>query len=339
MRHRQSPGRRRRTVEPAAGAGADSGPAPLPRPRDRPAGHPQQRPGRTPEGPAGRRRRHPAHPPGTDRRDRVRADRRRPGAAARAQRAAGLGPALRTGTVPGRRGPARLGTAGRRGPAGRTARRADLRAPGRTGVLLPRLRRRQAHRPPRAGTGRRRGGHHVRRHLLQPPDRPDDRDRRRPARHRRRRARDRPPRPGAARRSRRQAGTVTCLPTTRQLGETLMSETRSKTTRAAAPGGVAAGGPRPGLALLVLAAAQLMVVLDATIVNVALPHIQRALGFSGSNLEWVVNAYALAFGGLLLLGGRTGDLLGRRTMFIAGLLLFSAASLAGGFADSEAFLL
>jgi EmrB/QacA subfamily drug resistance transporter len=80
-------------------------------------------------------------------------------------------------------------------------------------------------------------------------------------------------------------------------------------------------------------------VLDATIVNVALPHIQRALGFSGSNLEWVVNAYALAFGGLLLLGGRAGDLLGRRKMFIAGLLLFSAASLAGGFASSPALLL
>src|SRR5229473_2824597 len=117
-----------------------------------------------------------------------------------------------------------------------------------------------------------------------------------------------------------------------------MSETRSETARAAAPGGVTAGGSRHGLALPVLAAAQLMVVLDATIVNVALPHIQRALGFSGSGLEWVVNAYALAFGGLLL-GGRAGDLLGRRKMFIAGLLLFSAASLAGGFADSEAFLL
>ena len=74
-----------------------------------------------------------------------------------------------------------------------------------------------------------------------------------------------------------------------------MSEIRSETARAAAPGGVAAGGPRPGPALLVLASAQLMVVLDATIVNVALPHIQRALGFSGTNLEWVVNAYALAF--------------------------------------------
>src|SRR5216683_3702767 len=121
-----------------------------------------------------------------------------------------------------------------------------------------------------------------------------------------------------------------------------MSETRSMTTRIARPAGgtMASGGPRRlGLALLVLAAAQLMVVLDATIVNVALPHIQRALGFSGSGLEWVVNAYALAFGGLLLLAGRAGDLLGRRKVFIAGLLVFSAASLAGGFATSQAWLL
>ena len=98
-------------------------------------------------------------------------------------------------------------------------------------------------------------------------------------------------------------------------------------------------GRRLGLALLVIATAQLMVVLDATIVNVALPHIQAALGFSGSGLEWVVNAYALAFGGLLLLGGRAGDLLGRRRMFVVGLLVFSAASLAGGLATSQAWLL
>ena len=82
-----------------------------------------------------------------------------------------------------------------------------------------------------------------------------------------------------------------------------------------------------------------MVVLDATIVNVALPHIQRALGFSGTNLEWVINAYALAFGGLLPLGGRAGDLLGRRKVFITGIIVFSAASLAGGFATSQAWLL
>ena len=87
------------------------------------------------------------------------------------------------------------------------------------------------------------------------------------------------------------------------------------------------------MALFVIATAQLMIVLDATIVYVALPHIQAALGFSGSGLEWVANAYALTFGGLLLLGGRAGDLLGRRRMFIIGLLLFSAASLAGGLGD------
>jgi MFS family permease len=94
-----------------------------------------------------------------------------------------------------------------------------------------------------------------------------------------------------------------------------------------------------GLALVVIAAAQLMVVLDATIVNVALPHIQDALGFSGSGLEWVVNAYALTFGGFLLLGGRAGDILGRRRVFIAGIVLFALASLAGGFATSQAWLL
>ncbi len=96
---------------------------------------------------------------------------------------------------------------------------------------------------------------------------------------------------------------------------------------------------RLGLALIVIATAQLMVVLDTTIVNVALPHIQGALGFSGTGLEWVVTAYAVTFGGLLLLGGRAGDLLGRRRVLIAGLLLFSAASLAGGFATSQAWLL
>lgn len=100
------------------------------------------------------------------------------------------------------------------------------------------------------------------------------------------------------------------------------------------------GTPRHlGLALFVIATAQLMVVLDSAIVNVALPHIQRALGFSGNGLEWVVTAYAVTFGGLLLLGGRSGDLLGRRRIFIAGLLLFSGASLLGGFATSEAWLL
>jgi len=94
-----------------------------------------------------------------------------------------------------------------------------------------------------------------------------------------------------------------------------------------------------GLALVVIATAQLMIVLDATIVNVALPHIQRALGFSGSGLEWMVTAYSLAFGSLLLLGGRLGDIFGRRRVFIAGVAIFSVASLAGGFANSEWWLL
>jgi hypothetical protein len=77
-------------------------------------------------------------------------------------------------------------------------------------------------------------------------------------------------------------------------------------------------------ALIVIAFAQLMVVLDTTIVNVALPSIQRAQRFAPTDLEWVVNAYALAFGGLLLLGGRAGDLFGRRRVFVAGVLLFAA---------------
>ena len=115
---------------------------------------------------------------------------------------------------------------------------------------------------------------------------------------------------------------------------------QSVTGRAASPGATAGGGNRRlGLALLVIATAQLMVVLDATIVNVALPHVQRALGFSGTGLEWVVNAYAVTFGGLLLLGGRAGDILGRRRVFVFGLLLFSGASLLGGFATSQWWLL
>ena len=113
------------------------------------------------------------------------------------------------------------------------------------------------------------------------------------------------------------------------------------TAAASSAAGTSTGSPprRLGLALAVIATAQLMVVLDATIVNVALPHIQTALGFSGTNLEWVVNAYALAFGGLLLLGGRSGDLLGRRRVFIFGILLFSVASLLGGLATSQEWLL
>jgi EmrB/QacA subfamily drug resistance transporter len=100
------------------------------------------------------------------------------------------------------------------------------------------------------------------------------------------------------------------------------------------------GRPRSlGLALIVIAFAQLMVVLDSTIVNVALPSIQRALSFKPTDLEWVVNAYSLAFGGLLLLGGRAGDLFGRRRMFVGGVLLFAAGSLAGGLATTSWWLI
>jgi EmrB/QacA subfamily drug resistance transporter len=94
-----------------------------------------------------------------------------------------------------------------------------------------------------------------------------------------------------------------------------------------------------GLALAVIAVAQLMVVLDATIVNIALPSIQRALQFSATGLEWVINAYALTFGGLLLLGGRAGDLFGRRRMFVVGIVVFTLGSLAGGFATSATWLI
>jgi EmrB/QacA subfamily drug resistance transporter len=104
-------------------------------------------------------------------------------------------------------------------------------------------------------------------------------------------------------------------------------------------GGEPRSAVHPNVALAVIAAAQLMVVLDATIVNIALPHIHRALHFSATGLSWVLNAYTLVFGGLLLLGGRTGDLFGRRRMFMIGVSLFAGASLAGGFAQDKGWLL
>ncbi|MGW1809430.1 MFS transporter [Streptomyces sp. NPDC002078] len=97
--------------------------------------------------------------------------------------------------------------------------------------------------------------------------------------------------------------------------------------------GVARREGHPGIALTVIAACQLMVVLDATIVNIALPHIQDALKFSTTDLTWVVSAYTLTFGGLLLLGARAGDILGRRRVFMTGILLFTFASLLGGLAQ------
>ena len=97
--------------------------------------------------------------------------------------------------------------------------------------------------------------------------------------------------------------------------------------------------PNRWRALAVLAVAYLMVVLDVSIVNVALPSIQESLDFSTSGLEWVVSGYALTFGGFLLLGGRSGDLLGRRRVFMAGLVLFSLCSLLCGFAVSAEMLI
>jgi len=94
-----------------------------------------------------------------------------------------------------------------------------------------------------------------------------------------------------------------------------------------------------GLALAVICVAQLMVILDATVVNVALPSIRRDLDFSLDNLTWVITAYSLTFGGLLLFGGRTGDLFGRRRMFMIGIALFAGASLVGGFSNNEFMLI
>src|SRR6266699_1778283 len=96
---------------------------------------------------------------------------------------------------------------------------------------------------------------------------------------------------------------------------------------------------RQGFALALLCIAQFIVVLDFSIVNVALPSIQNDLGFSTHNLQWVVSAYSLTLGGFLLLGGRLADLYGRRLLFILGLSLFSLASLAGGFASSSTWLI
>src|SRR6187431_2189287 len=92
-------------------------------------------------------------------------------------------------------------------------------------------------------------------------------------------------------------------------------------------------------ALVVLCLGDLMIVLDTTIVNVALPSIREDLGFTETSLAWVVNAYLLTFGGFLLLGGRLGDLYGHRRLFLAGLALFTGASLACGVAGSQEFLI
>jgi EmrB/QacA subfamily drug resistance transporter len=96
---------------------------------------------------------------------------------------------------------------------------------------------------------------------------------------------------------------------------------------------------RPGLVLAILVTCQLMLILDVTVMNVALPRIQADLRFTPTGLSWVIDAYTLVFGGLLLLGGRAGDLFGRRRLFIAGIAVFTIGSLAGGLATSAGWLL
>ena len=91
--------------------------------------------------------------------------------------------------------------------------------------------------------------------------------------------------------------------------------------------------------LVIVCLAQFMVVLDATIVNVALPHIKIALGFTNTSLQWIINAYTLVFAGFLLLGGRAGDLLGRKRLFMVGLVIFTAASLLNGLASTSGMLI
>ena len=118
----------------------------------------------------------------------------------------------------------------------------------------------------------------------------------------------------------------------------------AESVTAVVPAGTETSGAPPqgrhlGLALFVIAAAQLMVILDATITNIALPAIQTDLGVSDANLAWIVNSYALAFGGLLLLGGKAGDLYGRRRVFQIGIAVFTLASLLGGLAPNEGLLI
>src|SRR6476646_6465210 len=102
---------------------------------------------------------------------------------------------------------------------------------------------------------------------------------------------------------------------------------------------MAKNATNPWAVLVLICIAQFMVVLDATIVNVALPSIQKDLGLSEANLQWIINAYTLLFGGFLLLGGRAGDLLGRKRVFLVGLVIFTAASLLNGLATSSGMLI
>ncbi|MGV9679258.1 MFS transporter [Nocardia sp. NPDC003482] len=113
------------------------------------------------------------------------------------------------------------------------------------------------------------------------------------------------------------------------------------TTTLSAPPRADTGSPRvrPGIALVTLLTCQLMIILDVTVMNVALPRIRADLDFSPTGLSWVMDAYTLVFGGLLLLGGRAGDLFGRKRLFLAGTVVFTVASLAGGLAPTAGWLI
>ena len=118
----------------------------------------------------------------------------------------------------------------------------------------------------------------------------------------------------------------------------MISSLRARRHRDGAPADLPtelpADASRVATGIAIVLVAQLMLVLDATVVNVALPRIDADLGFGPAGLSWVLNAYTLAFGGLLLLGGRLGDVRGRRLLFLAGLGLFTLSSLLGGLAQS-----
>src|SRR5215475_1900564 len=117
------------------------------------------------------------------------------------------------------------------------------------------------------------------------------------------------------------------------------SRTVNSTSTAIRPTAGSPAKDRRNITLAVVLCAQLMIVLDMTVVNVALPSMATGLHLSATSLSWVLNAYTLTFGGLLLLGGRAGDILGRRPAFMGGLSLFTLASLAGGLATSPGILL
>src|SRR4051812_45889545 len=124
-----------------------------------------------------------------------------------------------------------------------------------------------------------------------------------------------------------------CMETDRNREETDMADTATTETHLDAH-----EERRRWLALYVLCFGVLMIVLDATIVNVALPSIKNDLGFSDTSLAWVVNAYLLTFGGFLLLGGRLGDIYGQRRLFLIGIALFTLASLACGLSNTKGLL-